>query len=231
MGAARPVAQVAAQVQAQLGVLGNQLAGEGRLPALLEDGLRDPLHAAVARGRFTWPRSSWWWREPAGRTEPWQARPAKSRQGSSPGPAGQDLPPQPTVANEGALAARWIAKVVVHRRHRTTGQIVGTPRASERPPPIDSGAHLTNPDLPSSAFSSSTIRTRGAQRSGGGPSSSLSPSASFVESAPSTASGVQRPWPAATAAAHPSTPSIPAGRAGGRAGDQHLRRLQPAAPH
>ena len=32
-----------------------------------------------------------------------------------------------------ALAARWVNEVVMRRRHRTTGQVVGTAWAAERP--------------------------------------------------------------------------------------------------
>jgi hypothetical protein len=39
--------EVALQVEPKAGVLGNQIAGEGGLPTLLQDGLLHSLHAAV----------------------------------------------------------------------------------------------------------------------------------------------------------------------------------------
>jgi hypothetical protein len=44
------VAPIALQVEAEAGLLGDQVAGEGRLPALLQDGLLDPLHAPIGLG-------------------------------------------------------------------------------------------------------------------------------------------------------------------------------------
>src|SRR4029453_4499339 len=41
------VAQVAFQIQPQAGLLGDEVAGKGRLPALVQDGLLHPLDAAV----------------------------------------------------------------------------------------------------------------------------------------------------------------------------------------
>lgn len=55
------------------------------------------------------------------------------KEGFLPWLSGQVLPPQPTVADYDALATRWITEVVLRRRHRTTGQIVGTAWAAERP--------------------------------------------------------------------------------------------------
>ena len=48
------VAQVALQIQAQPGLFGDQVTGEGRFPALVQDGLLDPLDAArsSAAGRL-----------------------------------------------------------------------------------------------------------------------------------------------------------------------------------
>lgn len=47
--------------------------------------------------------------------------------------SGQALPRHPTVADYDALARRWIQEVVLGRRHRTTGRIVGEAWADERP--------------------------------------------------------------------------------------------------
>jgi hypothetical protein len=41
------VAEIALQIQPQAGLLGDQVAGERRVPALLHDRLLDPLHAAI----------------------------------------------------------------------------------------------------------------------------------------------------------------------------------------
>jgi hypothetical protein len=41
------VAQIAFQVEAEAGLLGDEIAGEGGLPALVQDGLLDSLHAPV----------------------------------------------------------------------------------------------------------------------------------------------------------------------------------------
>ncbi len=46
--------------------------------------------------------------------------------------SGQSLPRWPTVADYDALASRWIQEVVLVRRHRTTGRIVGEAWAEER---------------------------------------------------------------------------------------------------
>jgi transposase len=45
---------------------------------------------------------------------------------------GQVLPERPTLADYDALARRWVLDVVVARRHRTTGRIVGEAWAEER---------------------------------------------------------------------------------------------------
>jgi hypothetical protein len=45
------VAEIALQVEPEAGLLGNQVAGKGRLPAFVQDGLLDPLHTAVGLGR------------------------------------------------------------------------------------------------------------------------------------------------------------------------------------
>ena len=55
------------------------------------------------------------------------------KEGFLPWLSGQVLPAQPTLADYDALAARWIAEVVLIRRHRTTGQVVGVAWATERP--------------------------------------------------------------------------------------------------
>jgi transposase len=47
--------------------------------------------------------------------------------------SGQVLPPRPLLADYDALARRWIEEVVLVRRHRTTGRIVGEAWADERP--------------------------------------------------------------------------------------------------
>jgi transposase len=47
--------------------------------------------------------------------------------------SGQVLPTTPTLADYDALARRWIEQVVLVRRHRTTGRIVGEAWAEERP--------------------------------------------------------------------------------------------------
>src|SRR5207248_6452709 len=47
--------------------------------------------------------------------------------------SGQPLPPVPSLAAYDALARRWIEEVVLVRRHRTTGRIVGEAWAEERP--------------------------------------------------------------------------------------------------
>jgi hypothetical protein len=46
--------------------------------------------------------------------------------------SGQVLPSTPTLAAYDRLARRWIAEVVLPRRHRTTQQIVGEAWAAER---------------------------------------------------------------------------------------------------
>jgi len=45
------VAKVTVKVEPQPGLLGDEVAGEGRLPALVQDGLLDPLDTAVGLGR------------------------------------------------------------------------------------------------------------------------------------------------------------------------------------
>jgi transposase len=55
------------------------------------------------------------------------------KEGFIPWLSGQVLPLQPTLADYDALAARWISEVVLRRRHRTTGQIVGAAWPGERP--------------------------------------------------------------------------------------------------
>jgi transposase len=47
--------------------------------------------------------------------------------------SGQVLPAGPSLADYDALARRWIEEVVLVRRHRTTGRIVGEAWAEERP--------------------------------------------------------------------------------------------------
>lgn len=47
--------------------------------------------------------------------------------------SGQVLPRRPTLDDYDALARRWIGEVVLERRHRTTGRIVGEAWADERP--------------------------------------------------------------------------------------------------
>lgn len=47
--------------------------------------------------------------------------------------SGQVLPAAPTLADYDDLARRWIAAVILPRRHRTTQQIVGEAWAAERP--------------------------------------------------------------------------------------------------
>jgi len=46
---------------------------------------------------------------------------------------GQILPPRPEVADYDRLAQQWIDEVVVPRRHRTTGRVIGEAWAEERP--------------------------------------------------------------------------------------------------
>jgi transposase len=46
--------------------------------------------------------------------------------------SGQVLPQMPTIADYDALARRWIEEIVLQRRHRTTGRIVGEAWAEER---------------------------------------------------------------------------------------------------
>jgi transposase len=46
--------------------------------------------------------------------------------------SGQILPAQPTLADYDALARRWISEVVLLRRHRTTGHVVGEAWAKEQ---------------------------------------------------------------------------------------------------
>jgi transposase len=47
--------------------------------------------------------------------------------------SGQILPREPSLSDYDALARRWIAEVVLTRRHRTTGRIVGEAWGEERP--------------------------------------------------------------------------------------------------
>ena len=47
--------------------------------------------------------------------------------------SGQLLPAAPTLADYDALARRWIEEIVLVRRHRTSGRIVGEAWADERP--------------------------------------------------------------------------------------------------
>jgi hypothetical protein len=42
------------------------------------------------------------------------------------------MPPRPTIADYDALAARWVAEVVLPRRHRTTGLVVAEAWAQEQ---------------------------------------------------------------------------------------------------
>ena len=46
---------------------------------------------------------------------------------------GQILPRRPEVADYDRLAQQWIQEVVVPRRHRTTGRVIGEAWAEERP--------------------------------------------------------------------------------------------------
>ena len=45
---------------------------------------------------------------------------------------GQAMPPRPTIADYDALAAHWVAEVVLPRRHRTTGLVVAEAWAQEQ---------------------------------------------------------------------------------------------------
>lgn len=72
--------------------------------------------------------------------------------------SGQVLPQRPTLADYDAFARRWVEQVVLRRRHRTTGRVVGEAWAEERaflrPIPARILATLGNPvivPLPSSA--------------------------------------------------------------------------------
>jgi transposase len=56
--------------------------------------------------------------------------------------SGQVLPTAPSLADYDALARRWIEEVVLVRRHRTTGRIVGEAWADERPRLAVIPAHL-----------------------------------------------------------------------------------------
>src|SRR4030095_170720 len=47
--------------------------------------------------------------------------------------SGQILPSKPTIADYDEIGRRWIDEVVLTRRHRTTGRIVGEAWAEERP--------------------------------------------------------------------------------------------------
>ena len=55
------------------------------------------------------------------------------KEGFIPWLSGQVLPLQPTIADYDALAERWVNEVVLRQRHRTTGHVVGTAWALERP--------------------------------------------------------------------------------------------------
>ena len=46
--------------------------------------------------------------------------------------SGEGLPQRPTLADYDALAERWITEVVLRRRHRTTGHVIGSAWAAER---------------------------------------------------------------------------------------------------
>ncbi len=46
---------------------------------------------------------------------------------------GQALPPRPELADYDQLAQRWIGEVILPRRHRTTGLVIGEAWAAERP--------------------------------------------------------------------------------------------------
>jgi hypothetical protein len=52
------VAQIAFQIEPEAGLLGNQVASEGGLPALLRDGLLDPLDTAIGLGSAS-PDEAW----------------------------------------------------------------------------------------------------------------------------------------------------------------------------
>ena len=47
--------------------------------------------------------------------------------------SGQALPTRPVLADYDALARRWVEEVVVARRHRTTGRVIGDAWREERP--------------------------------------------------------------------------------------------------
>lgn len=85
--------------------------------------------------------------------------------------SGQILPRRPTLADYDALARRWIDEVVLARRHRTTGRIVGEAWAEERPllDPIPTrilaslAGDAAPPALPSAAVIDLEQRRRGEQ--------------------------------------------------------------------
>jgi hypothetical protein len=80
------------------------------------------------------------------------------KEGFLPWLTGQLLPVQPTLADYDALAEGWINEVVLRRRHRTTGQLIGSAWAAERPVlqpipdrilvPLAAGQPLLTPPAP-----------------------------------------------------------------------------------
>jgi transposase len=79
--------------------------------------------------------------------------------------SGQVLPVQPSLADYDALARRWVEEVVLERRHRTTGRVVGGAWADERPclRPIPARilARLDQPGAVSLAENVIDLRQRG----------------------------------------------------------------------
>jgi transposase len=55
------------------------------------------------------------------------------KEGFLPWLSGQAVPARPLLADYDALARRWVEEVVLRRRHRTTGRVVGEAWAAERP--------------------------------------------------------------------------------------------------
>jgi transposase len=69
--------------------------------------------------------------------------------------SGQVLPRQPTLADYDAMARRWIEEIVLQRKHRTTGRVVGDAWAEERaqltPIPSRILASLAGEQVPSTS--------------------------------------------------------------------------------
>jgi hypothetical protein len=89
------------------------------------------------------------------------------KEGFLPWLSGQSLPARPLLADYDALARRWVEEVILRRRHRTTGRVVGEAWAAERPllaplPPRLLGGATGLPALPAAGPPEPRLRALGA---------------------------------------------------------------------